>query len=194
MNELKPILSRLIPVHDGILRSGEDIVEHIAIRLYDSDCRKLGHYFNEIPLVLKDIVLVIDMDTEMNMNGILGFLENSTGLYLNETIEALDRMEAFRDANCLRNIRAILLAYGIHLHHAGRAGTNPRALYEVSSRDKHQGTLLKDAVGAIEAEASRMYLYSEHENLFDHVFLYAEKNKSVLYEEVDRIMLAADLT
>ncbi|MVO99530.1 DMP19 family protein [Paenibacillus lutrae] len=193
MNELKPILSRLIPVHDGILRSGEDIVEHIAIRLYDNDCRKLGLYLNQIPLVLKDIVLVIDMDTEMNMNGILGFLENSTGLYLNETIEALDRMEAFRDANCLRNIRAILLAYGIQLH-ARRVGTSHQDLYEVSSGDKPQGTLLKEAAGAIEAEASRMYLYSEHENLFDHVFLYAEKNKYVLYEQVNRIMLAANFT
>ncbi|WP_418936961.1 DMP19 family protein [Paenibacillus anseongense] len=40
------------------------------------------------------MLLILDFDIELQMNGIIGFLENSSGAYLEETMEALFRIRA----------------------------------------------------------------------------------------------------
>jgi hypothetical protein len=49
------------------------------------------------------------------MSGIHGFLENNTGYYLNETIEALEAIGAHATARTMGNIRAILVRHGVDL-------------------------------------------------------------------------------
>jgi hypothetical protein len=51
------------------------------------------------------VVLVLDSDTEVNMQGMLGFLENSTGLFLAEAIGAFDRIGA--QATAVRRFVAV---------------------------------------------------------------------------------------
>ncbi|GIP31766.1 hypothetical protein J2TS4_09760 [Paenibacillus sp. J2TS4] len=93
--------------------SGEDIVGHVALNIYDGYLTKIRENFEQIPIVLKHIVLLIDLDTEVTMNGISGYLENSSGCYLEDTIEALERIQLKQDLSILKNIQNILASNGI---------------------------------------------------------------------------------
>ncbi|OBY76423.1 hypothetical protein BBG47_27190 [Paenibacillus sp. KS1] len=105
MNNLKLITDRLLPIDKISFMSGEEIVEHIATKIYDSDFSSIRENRGILPEVLKDIILLIDFDTEMNMNGIIGFIENGSGHYFNETLEALKRIQFINDLDIMNNIK-----------------------------------------------------------------------------------------
>ena len=67
----------------------------------------------DLPTALRTVVLAIDFDTEVTMQGILGFLENSTGLFLSETITAFEEIGASETARGLSDIRDFMIAEGI---------------------------------------------------------------------------------
>lgn len=56
------------------------------------------------PQFIQDIIFIIDYDTELSMNGILGFLKNSTNKYLPQTITALKNIGADTDVEVLKKI------------------------------------------------------------------------------------------
>ncbi|MGG4345133.1 hypothetical protein ABEW68_26215 [Paenibacillus lautus] len=95
--------------------SGEDIVGHIASNIYGKEYTQLRESLDQVPIVFRDIVLLIDLDTELSMNGILGFLENPSGEYIDETIEALERIRADKDFNIMKNIKNLLSSNGINI-------------------------------------------------------------------------------
>ncbi|WP_338631889.1 hypothetical protein [Clostridium baratii] len=68
----------------------EDVIESMA-EIYNIpiDREDLVKY----PQFIQDIIFIIDYDTELSMNGILGFLKNSTNKYLPQTITALKILE-----------------------------------------------------------------------------------------------------
>ena len=49
-------------------------------------------------------MLIVDFNTEIEMNGILNFIGNSTGLYARETVEALRIIGCDYDAETLKKI------------------------------------------------------------------------------------------
>ena len=57
--------------------------------------------------------LFLDFDTEVSINGMLGFLENSAGLRFPETIEAFDLIGASRTVAVLRDIETTLKRHGV---------------------------------------------------------------------------------
>lgn len=72
----------------------EDVIESMA-EIYNIpiDREDLVKY----PQFIQDIIFIIDYDTELSMNGILGFLKNSTNKYLPQTITALKNIGADTD-------------------------------------------------------------------------------------------------
>jgi hypothetical protein len=60
----------------------------IACLIYEPPFTLLRENISEIPEILRRFFLFTDFDTKVIINGILGFLENSTGEYLAETIES----------------------------------------------------------------------------------------------------------
>ncbi|MEC0208763.1 DUF4375 domain-containing protein [Paenibacillus ehimensis] len=105
------VIRRLLPDDKELINaSADEIMDHVGIKRYSEENIQLKdeEVFYKLPALLRDIVLLIDFDTELNMNGILGFLENSTGKYFNETIEVLERIGAAHDANALKDIKRIL--------------------------------------------------------------------------------------
>ena len=79
----------------------EDIIESMA-EIYNIpiDREDLVKY----PQFIQDIIFIIDYDTELSMNGILGFLKNSTNKYLPQTITALKNIGADTDVEVLKKI------------------------------------------------------------------------------------------
>lgn len=79
----------------------EDVIESMA-EIYNTpiDREDLVKY----PQFIQDIIFIIDYDTELSMNGILGFIKNSTNKYLPQTIDALKNIGADTDVEVLKKI------------------------------------------------------------------------------------------
>ncbi|QAA32165.1 DMP19 family protein [Clostridium manihotivorum] len=65
---------------------------------------------NEIkkyPQFVQDVIFIIDYDTELQMEGLVGFFNDSTKDYVNETISALKNCGAIKEAEILEKCKAI---------------------------------------------------------------------------------------
>lgn len=71
--DLRETVNRLLPIDEIPLLSGGDIVERIASHMYEGEFLSVRENLEIIPEFLKDIILIIDFDTELSMNGIVGF-------------------------------------------------------------------------------------------------------------------------
>ena len=84
-----------------------EILEGSFIQIFEPPLLNLRDDLRSVPEVLRIPILIIDLDTEVTMEGMLGFLENFTGLYLVETIDALETLSAHKAAGTLRSIERI---------------------------------------------------------------------------------------
>ncbi|MGM1048068.1 MAG: DMP19 family protein [Bacillota bacterium] len=173
---IKDLINKLLPVDRLSMMSGEEIVEHIALHIYKDHFSDIREHFEQLPEVLRDIVLVIDLDTELNMNGITGYLENSSGCYFEETMETLERIQFREDLNIMKNIKAILMTNGISLQKL-RENRSSLAEYQISNFLETHGRTISDVMDLIETEAEQLYLYHEENNIFEYLFKYVEANK-----------------
>jgi hypothetical protein len=95
--------------------NADSLVQDLSVRIYEaplSSVRKETDYPSlDNPLHLT--VLFVDCNTEIEINGVLGFLENSTGRYLPELIEALDMIGAPKCAATFRSIQTCMTKHGV---------------------------------------------------------------------------------
>ncbi len=159
--------------------TAEEIIEAISENLYTASNTVLlqNDLFQQLPQVIQDIILVIEFDTELSINGMWGFLHNTAGLRLNDTIDTFQRIEATEDYAILSSIKDILSQYNISPQQL-RDCTKTRHLYEVSSL-KHVNDVEIDLMAeAISEQAQNLYVYHADRNIFDylivHVNLYKE--------------------
>jgi hypothetical protein len=140
------------------LPAGE-LIEALSTRIYEPPLSEVRERSLPVVSAFRVVVLVIDFDTEVNMQGMPGFLENSTGLFLAETIEAFDRIGARETSDVLRRIEAILDKHDISPSRlrTGFAGTTP---YQITTFEKLYGDL-GSLPEEVEREAERLYLYGE---------------------------------
>ncbi|WP_417393747.1 DMP19 family protein [Gimesia chilikensis] len=81
----------------------EDLLGELSIRIYEpplSDMREDGRICNAADPVAV-LMLILDCDTEVAMNGIDNFIGNSSGRYMRETITALQTIGAQSQAALL---------------------------------------------------------------------------------------------
>lgn len=86
--------------------SANEIFDRLSTEICKSDFpaySNLGCY----PQFIQDIILIIDLDTELSMEGICGVLENSIANLLPQIIKALHNIGAKGEANTLSNIYAV---------------------------------------------------------------------------------------
>jgi hypothetical protein len=96
-------------------KRGDAFLVELSTRVYQPPLSLLLEGLLELPTALIIPMLVIKFNTELHMSGIHGFLENNTGYYLSETIEALEAIGAHETARTMGNIRAILVRHGVDL-------------------------------------------------------------------------------
>jgi hypothetical protein len=96
-------------------KRGDDFLVELSTRVYQPPLSLLLEGLPELPAALRVPTLVIKFNTALHMSGIHGFLENNTGYYLSETIEALETLGAYATARTMGNIRAILVRHGVDL-------------------------------------------------------------------------------
>jgi hypothetical protein len=77
-------------------------------------------------------LLLVDFDTELSMNGILGFLENSTGAFLDQTIDGFRLVGAGQTATTLSEIRDAMQRHSAS-HNQLRADFEGTSQYQITS-------------------------------------------------------------
>lgn len=190
MNNIRLIVRNMVPNNTDLYSlSSSEIVEHICDGIYKEDTYLIRdkEILKSIPQLIRDCVLLIDFDTEINMNGIFGYLENSTGQFIELTVEVLERIGAVSDAICLNNIMKILNESGLMTSNL-YADVQNLEEYQVSNFSQTHGNIDSELLKKIEQEAEHLYIYSQDLNIFDNLFDYIEANKQCLINELKEFL------
>jgi hypothetical protein len=177
------------PPGDYRSMSADEILDDLAIRIYEPPLLELREDLRSVPEVLRVPILIIDFDIEVTMNGILGFLENSTGRYLADTIAALEAIGGNHAAAILRTIRRIMAEHGV-THERLRGDLARLQEFQITTFAEVHGEGLRPMSDAIHEEARKLYLYDsmndrEGERVFDLLEAYIERNKDELVSLVE---------
>src|SRR4051812_18130285 len=77
-----------------------------ALNKADALWKQCGYDSNALPPIMKTVQLIGQLDFEVNLGGVLGWLTNSSGKYASETVSALDDIGARECAAIVRRILA----------------------------------------------------------------------------------------
>ncbi|MFT9367350.1 DMP19 family protein [Paenibacillus polymyxa] len=168
------VIKLLIPPHNNF--SAADLVEHIGSVIYGEEAGSIRDMIYEVPESVRTIILLIDFDTELTMNGILGFLENSTGKYLNETISALKLIKAEKDLSILEEIKELIEDINFNR----QIKIEP---YQVTTFEERHD-LNERILERIKELADGLYVYSIDRDIFDYLTGYLSDNWIVLLKEL----------
>lgn len=190
MDKVRLIVRNMLPNHADLFNlTTRELVDHICDGIYKEETYVMRdkEILNSIPQLIRDCILLIDFDTEMNMNGIWGYLENSTGQFIEETIEVLERIGAVSDAIALQNIKKSLDECGLR---TSKLHANVQNLqeYQVSTFHRTHGNPDSELLNRIEQEAEHLYIYSQDQNIFDYLYDYIEANKQCFIHEWKEFM------
>ena len=165
-----------------------ELIEALATRMYEPPLSEAHERLPEVVSGLRAVLLVLDFDTEVNMQGMLGFLENSTGLALTDTIQAFGRIGALETSEILRRVEAILESHGV---------TPARLRSDFAGATAYQITTFRELHGdlgslpeEVEREAERLYVYAEPgcgENVWALVAAFVEANREEVLAEIERL-------
>ncbi len=92
-----------------------DIVTELSSKIYKEplSSRRDSGQIRDLSNPLSILMLVIDFETEVSMNGIFNFLGNYTGIYANETVQALRKIGCVDEAPHLEKIIDIAFKAGM---------------------------------------------------------------------------------
>jgi hypothetical protein len=133
---------------------------------------------------LHRLLLFIDFDTEVSMQGILGFLENSNGEFLPDVIAMFEDIGATETSTLLREIARIMEQQGL-THARLRQDLEGHEEYELTSFSKLHGPEAATVGNLIDVKARSLYLYrSNGEDVVGCVQGYIEKHRSGINAEI----------
>jgi hypothetical protein len=139
------------------ITDAQELLDELSVKIYEPPLNALHDRLRTVPEALQTIVLFLNFDTELAINGIMGFVENSSGAYLAETIVAFDRLGACQTAATLREIDRVLAEHGLN-HERLREDLAGRVEYEVVTfRDVHGPDAMR-AASHVQSVAQDLYI------------------------------------
>ncbi|WP_334076636.1 hypothetical protein [Paenibacillus sanfengchensis] len=165
MRNIRDIVMELLPASTDLESfSPQTWIEHLALEIYKPAYGRLREQeiLLGLPAIIQDIIVLFDLDTELAINGILGYLGNSSGRYLNETIEVLRKIGALEDSMILKQIRKVLFS-------------EIRGLEDMDD----------EAAEQIQRLADGLYLYSADRDVFRDLVEYLEMNRHTLLMDLN---------
>ncbi len=187
MRTLYDCIAHLIGSKAIAAMTAEGMVEAISENLYTEANRALlkPDHLHQLPQLVQDIILVIELDTELSINGMWGFLHNSAGLLLEDMIDTLYRIGALEDYAILNAISGVLSRYERSPQQL-RDRAQASSLYEVSSLtsvdEAHMKTRMETIAREIQELAQNLYVYDSERNIFDDLIAYVDVHKDSLVE------------
>lgn len=153
--------------------SGKEICEKLSVELWDRERTEWLGYSEFI----KTVAFIIDFDTELNMEGIFTFLENSIGHYAPEIIKAFRNIGDCKDADILSEICRLAPPDIIR----GEFLNNGYSEYDISIfSDDHE--LNPEVSDKIELLESQLYLNSGFD-MWQMLYDYLDREISNLQED-----------
>ena len=159
----------------------------LAVRLYSEPLLTLWADRRRWPEVIRTVALLIDVDTELNMNGLSALVENSIGGYLPEIITALDTIGAAEHARALRMMQDIMAKHGI-THATMRGDFERLEVHAITNFHDLHGDAASAMLRELESEVEpQLYLYRrDGEQPFDlleaYVALHHHELQNVIAE------------
>lgn len=181
MKNINKYIENLIGNKELEKLTSEEIIGEISLNLYNKENYEIREkeIFDSLPIIIRDIILLIDFDTELSMEGILGFLENSTGLFLDETTDMLKRINAVEDYEILTTIKEIMLRYEVSIQEL-RNNANAASEYEIRNFSRTHEQVYDEMAEEVGQEAEKLYLYSDDRNIFDNLEKYVGLNREFI--------------
>jgi len=175
-------------IEDFSSLSTEELVQALSISLYEPPLNRLRETLASRPEVFRVLTLVLDFDTEVSMSGILGFLENSTGQWLSETIEAFDLISANDTAGILRRVHQAMNRHGI-TPATLRSEVNSGTLYDVVSFGELHGAKSQDMSREVMQIAGDLYVGNpgSQEEPWRLLYEYVEPRRQQLLDVLSQI-------
>jgi hypothetical protein len=138
---------------------------------------------SSIPEEMRVIMLIADFEAEFAINGIFGFLENSSGLYLDDTIDAYRIIGAVAAAETLVNIRGIMYTYNMSPQRLRENFSDLEEFQIVSSADVH-GNEINPMMDDIETEIRRDFYLSKpgDDSISELLIKYIDERKENIYD------------
>ena len=168
--------------------NAEDLIQDLAIKIYEkplSQVRDEPEFPNlENPLHL--VVLLLDCDTEISMNGMLSFLENLTGRHLRKTIEALEMIRAPKSAELFRAVQSCMKKHGVTWAKL-RGDFKGSVEYQITSFRQLHGESLDSFSKDICQIVGKFELFNSHsalEDTFGGLCKYAQERIGQFHKEI----------
>lgn len=145
--------------------NGQDLLNEIGLKAYKkplSEIRNLSVWpslSNPVHLA----VLLIDFDSEVTINGLLGFLENPTGAFLNETIDAFQMLEANETTHVLRRIQDVMNKHAVS-HERLRGTANQANEYQITSFSELHNSSLDDFAEEVGDIEQTLYMHDKSQS------------------------------
>ena len=130
----------------------------LAIRLCGEPLLTRWADRRRLPEVARTVVLLIDLDSALVVNGLSALVENSIGEYLPEIITALDTVGAGENARALRTMQEIMAKHHI-THSMMRADFERLRVHEITNFHDLHGDAASAMLDELESEVSPQ-LYS----------------------------------
>jgi hypothetical protein len=170
--------------------NAEEIIQDLAVKIYKkplSQVRDEIEFPNlENPFHL--VVLLIDCDTEISMNGMLGFLENMTGRHLGKTVEALERIRAPKSAALFRAVQACMKKHEVTWAKL-RGDFEGSVEYQITSFQQLHGKSLDVFAHEVSQIVGKFELfnpYSALEDTFGGLCEYSQDRVDQLHKEIQK--------
>lgn len=155
----------------------EELLTELSIKIYApplSDIRTSGA-IADLSKPISVVMLLIDFETEVMMNGIADYLGNSTGLYVSETVEALKRVGCSKEASLLDKINKAALRVGM-TRKAVLEDMRGLAEYTVASFREIHGTKWDAALDEISELCDKI----DFSNVMKHADAFAQEHEDEL--------------
>jgi len=168
--------------------NAEEIIQDLAVKIYEKPLSQIRNEpeFPNLDSPLHLVVLLLDCDTEISMNGILGFLENLTGRHLGKTVEALERIGAPKSADLFRAVQSCMRKHGV-TYPGLRRDFEEVAEYEITSFHQLHGESLEIFSKEICQTVGRFELFNKDsalEDVFESLQRYAQQRSNLLQKEI----------
>jgi hypothetical protein len=178
-------------IEDGEYSMNTDgLIQTLCVEIYQpplSKVRDEADYPNLTnPLHL--VILLLDCDTEIDMNGMLGFLENLTGRHLKQTIQALQLIGASKSAALLETVQACMNENGITWERL-RSDLAGSAEYEISSFRQRHGEVIAaftSEIGRLTGQFSLFNTHHSREDAYAALCGYMDSRANELRSETDK--------
>ena len=140
------------------------LLQAFSVQIYEPPLSRIreAQDYPDLTDPVTTLMLAVDFETEVSMNGITNFIGNSTGRYAPQTIQALEFIGCPTQAARLREILSIATSAGM-TYEAVQCDLEGRQAYEVVTFSQVHGIKWQAVTSAIAVAASPLDLEDIYE-------------------------------